>query len=177
MSSNLPSKTARNYQPQILIQGMTGITKSGFYIPPHIYSFTPCVGPKVQKLMTIFIEESKVKPQARWESMGLWWPWWLNGGVSHQIPPGFNQHIFGVFRKAKVADVGNLLESGLEFLGDLWVIWKIISGCSKTKMESSWWREFWCLYPWPMWRLFVLKQLYSPCVWYVFLFFSIQSQI
>jgi len=41
-----------------------------------------------------------------------------------------------------VADVGNLLEkSGLEFLGDLWVIWKMISGCSKTKMESSWWGE------------------------------------
>lgn len=40
MSSNLPSKTARNYQPQI--QGMTGITKSGFYIPPHIFVHTMC---------------------------------------------------------------------------------------------------------------------------------------
>ena len=59
--------------------------------------------------------------------------------VSHQIPPGFNQHIFWRFSKCQDGDVGNLLEkSGLEFLGDLWVIWKMISGCSKTKMESSW---------------------------------------
>lgn len=42
MSSNLPSKTARNYQPQILIQGMTAVTKSGFYIPPIYSVHTMC---------------------------------------------------------------------------------------------------------------------------------------
>lgn len=59
--------------------------------------------------------------------------------VSHQIPPAFQSAHLWRFRNAKVADVGNLLEkSGLEFLGDfLVVIWKIISGCSKTKLESS----------------------------------------
>ena len=62
-------------------------------------------------------------------------------GVSHQIPPAFQSAHLGGFSKCQGGDVGNLLEkSGLEFLGDfLVVIWKMISGCSKTQMQSSWW--------------------------------------
>lgn len=71
--------------------------------------------------------------------MGLWWPWWLNGGYLgiSSNPPRFQSANLWLISKCQGGDVGNLLEkSGLEFLGDFWVIWKMISGCSTNKMEK-----------------------------------------
>ena len=142
MSSNLPSKTARNYQPQI--QGILGITKSGFDIPPHIF-----------RSHHVWLSEgAEADDHFHWRIQGETpGEMRIHGSVVTLVvkrwgissnPPRFQSAHLWRFSKCQGGDVGNLLEkSALEFLGDfLVVIWKKrFSGCSKTKMESSWWGE------------------------------------